>query len=297
MPIGNCMVSHHTSVARLLDHLLDEVETGHADEAVLLAAGMMDRAMSDPSSARDFRDTLLAHPLHPFLIQASRSHAEIANSADGIDDKHFGSSLRCLGSTRAGKARSEITTQWVTEAWKQGKNICLLDCGLNGELEALSHCDLSNIAIVHPDQQKLEAASSQMSQPFQALTADPVSYEPTTRYDLIIAPRVADAMTQAALSRWLSRWSDSVSQDGALCISSFVPGHLGLGWQSICMGRTVNCHDEAALQQAALVARLTTHTIRDASNSLVWAEMRSGASATNMGKTKNGHVIRHKGDR
>lgn len=98
--------------------------------------------------------------------------------------------------------------------------------------------------------------------------------------DILIAVGIADHHAADDLAGTLRQMSGDLAPGGSILISSFVPGHLGLGWQLICEGRQLHCHDETALEVAASQAGLILTHFRDASDCLVWAVLRQSSENT-----------------
>jgi hypothetical protein len=229
------MMTETPNPSTLYDHLLNEIEAGRDTEAVLLLAGMLDAAESDAESAEKFRSALLHHPLHQFLKHQSQ----------------HGDALARLGIERSRSTRTALGALAVEAAWKRGKHILAYQCGTEGELLRLAGQSQDNI--------RIERAGD----PF-----------PATRHDLILASHLPDRWPSTQLAGQLTKLGKRLRQGGVLLIASLVPGHLGHGLRQVCAGIPLHCHSESDLAHAANLAGFRLSTFRDASNSLIWAELR-----------------------
>lgn len=260
----------------LLDSLLGEVEAGRAGHAVLLLAGMLDanlgqardaaaNAWANEGAMAGWRNALRLHPIAQFLAplsadagDATRRRRILALLSDDIlppDStiavQRLHAAMAPIGFVRALKARLHLARQALTQAWQAGRSIAIIGDG-QAELAALSGLDTANITLV-PDCDAM----------------------PDRRFDLILAHHVPDDRAQRDMARAAARVAVHLELGGTLCLSGFVPAHLGMGWQAACLGRAPECHDEAGFAAVAAVAGLSLTHRRDVSNVLIWADLRA----------------------
>ncbi|MEQ1497392.1 MAG: hypothetical protein ABL914_01930 [Novosphingobium sp.] len=95
------------------------------------------------------------------------------------------------------------------------------------------------------------------------------------QFDLILAADLPDRITSTQLEPAIKAAADSLAAGGRLVLSFFVPGHLGCGWQTIWLDQQIERHAPAAFGAAARAAGLEPRLFHDASDSLVWAELRA----------------------
>ncbi len=244
---------------QFFDRVLGEFEAGHAGEAVLMLSGMLDASLDRGEGLAELRSAFTAHPLSTLCRHAAKS------------GNRLGDAVSRLGFARGLAARSELGGQAIERAWQAGKQILLLDCGERGELARLQALPLDNVALEHGDPAQFALLASR-----HAFAAP----EPGHRFDLILATGWADRCRSADLSDRTSRIAGRLAHGGRLLLSAFVPGHLGCGWQSVCMGRDLHCHDEDGLAAAASAAGLSITQFRDSSSSLIWAELRRAGATS-----------------
>lgn len=249
---------------QFFDRVLGEYEAGHAGNAVLMLSGMLDAALGRGERLGELRRTFAAHPLGAMCSLATKS------------DNGLGDSVARLGFARGLAARRELGAQAIERAWQAGKQVLLLDCGERGELVRLKGRELENISAEHsqPDQHATLVSRYGLA-----------AADPEHRFDLIVATAWPDGCSPEELAARITRATTRLSPDGRLLLSAFVPGHLGWGWQAVCMGRELHCHDEASLAAAAAQAGLAINQFRDGSGSLIWAELhKNGAASPARGK-------------
>lgn len=232
---GLAMTQYATTPHILYDHVLDEIEAGRDAAAILLLAGMLDAAATEAVRAEHWRSALLEHPLYKFITKRSVQDGAMAQ----------------LGFSRGLMARVELGRNAIEAAWKRGRDILLFQCGDAGELDGLHDHERGNIEIETRD----------------IATA-------ATNHDLILASNIADQLSHDQLSELIAQARKRLNPDGALILSSFVPGHIGGGLRQICTGQILHCHDENALAEAATTAGFSISNFRDASNCLIWAQLR-----------------------
>lgn len=219
----------------LYDHVLGEIEAGRDAAALLLLAGMLDAAETDPKRAEQWRGALVAHALYKFITQCSAR----------------GTAMASFGFSRGLIARVELGRNAIESAWQRGRQILLLQCGDDGELDGLLGLERNNIAF---EARAITSAAS--------------------KFDLIVASGIADQLAGDGFRNFIAHAANRLNVGGTLIVSSFVPGYLGNGLRQICAKQTLFCHDEISLAEAATAAGLGISTFRDASNCLIWAELR-----------------------
>lgn len=238
-------------LAPQFDQILGEIAAGRSERGILQLSGMLDAMVAEGLDQAAIRAGLLAHPL-----------------GQALNDPQAAQAAASLGFVEAGQTRAALARDTLEQAWQRGER-CLVfsDCG-GAELERLAGRDLSNLAL----------APAHRTNPalFPALAGS----EP---FDLILAAGLADRLSAAELAQFVSTAAYRLAPQGRLVMSTFVPGHLGSGWQAICFGRTVECHAEAALTEAAARADLSARLFRDASGCLIWAELNRTEISTKKG--------------
>lgn len=258
---------------QLLDQVVCEFESGRIGEAVLLLAGMLDAAATSPDEIAIWRHQIARHPAGRFL-----GHQDAARLADpapaGLSawERQLHAAVSQLGFARGLKARRELGARAIETAWQSGQRIALLDCGDLGELDRLRGRPLENIVLVHSDRQRAEGIASAHVPPLTIL--DPAAVQ-GRRFDLLLAS--ADRWSLDELAARLTAAAALLAPGASLLISAFAPGHLGAGWQAVCIGEASECHDENSLTTAARAADLAITHCRDSSGSLVWAVLQQAA--------------------
>ncbi len=269
----------------LLDHLLCEIQAGHASDAILMFAGMLDACTARLSDIAIWRQNLANHPARLFLQEVAAVKDQGAEQSCALTllsqtdlPKDTMTRVSCLhhtlsklGSVRGLQARLALSQQTIDNAWQQGKNIALFGCGTLGEIDHISGHDHSNVFV--------DQGNGKWNHGHPA-------------FDLILANSIADDLSSDELAARLAELAKQLNSNGRLIISAFAPGHLGQGWQQICLSRELVCHDEAILEAAAQCANLSIKTFRDASNSLIWAELRcvSACDISTGENHGNGHI-------
>lgn len=246
-----------TSHRQFFDRVLGECEAGHTGEAVLMLSGMLDTALGSGQRLAALRREFAAHPL-----------SRICATASPVGwNRRLRAAVARLGFARGLESRRELGARTIERAWQAGKQIALIGCGERGELDRLRGQALDNIALEHSD--PLLARKLGLSLPV-----------PGRRFDLIVATGLADRTAAAALAGQVAMLGEKLAPAGSLFLSAFVPEHLGWGWQAVCLGRDLHCHDEVGLGAAAAAADLAITQFRDSSASLIWAELHKTGAAS-----------------
>lgn len=242
------MPQYTTTPHLLYNHVLGEIESGRDAAALFLLAGMLDAAATEPAHVEQWRRVLLAHPLYKFITKP------------GVQ----GGAMAELGFARGLVARVELGRNAIEAAWKRGRRILLFQCGENGELDGLKGHELGNIS-------------------FESHDIAPVA----SHYDSIFATSLADQLSHQQLVTLIEQAKIRLKPGGSIFLSSFVPGHLGGVLHQICAGRSLQFHDESDLVAASAAAGCSISHFRDASNGLIWAELRvAGATSHIKGDQK-----------
>lgn len=260
------MTFNSAHIGQFLDQVFGEIEAGRAEAGVLLLAGLLDAAQPGSPEVAALRKLLAAHPLRRYLDAEPRSPA-------------LSAALAQLGFIRGLSTRSALSASAIEHAWQQGKWIALLDCGEADELVRLSGRNLDDLLAAHRD----AGATTRLRQSCgpSLRIADPApDVLGKDCFDLIVATGWPDRLPAEALAEQLTALTGNLAPAGRLLLSSFVPGHLGWGWQTICLGRDLHCHDEVALARCASHAGLAATQFRDPSGSLIWAELRTQTPST-----------------
>lgn len=255
--------------AALLDQVVSEFESGRVTGAVLMLAGMLDAVATDSSEVAVCRKQIARHPLRQFL--GHTTGATLSQPApDGLSawERQLHAAVGQLGFVRGLRVRRELGARAIEAAWQQGQRIALLDCGELGELDRLKCRALDNVVLVHRDRSSAEAIAAVHVPRLAILAPHQVANQ---RFDLQLA--TADDCPATELAARLSAIATQLAPGGSLLLSAFAPGHLGAGWQAVCMGRDLNCHDEPSLTAAARAAGLAIAHYRDSSGSLIWAAL------------------------
>ncbi len=247
-----------TSHRPFFDQVLGEYEAGHAGEAALMLSGMLDAALGQGERLGQLRRDFAGHPLSALCKLAAKP------------GNRLGEAVARLGFARGLNTRRDLGAAAIEQAWQSGKQVLLADCGERGELARLRGRALDNFALDHGDPVHRTALAGRFG-----LTAP----APEQRFDLILATGWADYCGTTELARRVEQAATRLAPAGRLLLSAFVPGHLGWGWQAVCMGRDLHCHDEDSLADLAENAGLTINQFRDGSGSLIWAELHKDGAA------------------
>ncbi|HQV02172.1 MULTISPECIES: hypothetical protein [unclassified Novosphingobium] len=259
---------------QLLDQVVGQFETGRTAEAVLLLAGMLDSAVTGPEAAEAWRRLLAGHPVSRFLGSSDpRLLADPDPQGISAWERQLHAAQSQLGFVRGLSTRRELGAKAVETAWQKGQQIALLECGELGELDRLRGLAVDNVTLVQRDRRRGEAIAARHAPPLRVL--NPAEAQ-GLQFDLLLA--TADSLAAADLANQLSAYAGLLTPGASLLISAFVPGHLGAGWQAVCLGRELECHDETSLIAAARAAGLTISPYRDSSGSMIWAVLQSAAS-------------------
>lgn len=254
------LISHRT----FFDRVLGEYEAGHPEEAALMLSGMLDAVLGQGERLSKLRREFFSHPLASLCLVAAKP------------GNRLGDAVSRLGFARGLLARRELGAQAIEQTWMGGRQILISDCGERGELRRLNGRALDNVVLEHADPLQENALRDRFG-----LSAA----EPGQRFDLIVATSWADNCKPSELGSQVERAAERLSPTGRLLLSAFVPGHLGWGWQAVCMGRDLHCHDEQGLAAVAAKAGLAINQFRDGSGSLIWAELqKTGAESPTRGQ-------------
>ncbi len=259
------MNTEATSHRQFFDKVLGECEAGHTRDAVLMLSGMLDVSLGQPGAVTTLRQEFAAHPLNQVVSSAPRPTGHQTQTALTGRSRCLHDAVSRLGFSRGLAARAELGARAVELAWQRGEQIALLDCGELGELERLRGNAIDNIAMAHEERATEDWLRSQFG------LAAP---GPKPRYDLILATGWADDCDTDELAKRLGTAMRWLAPKGSLLLSAFVPGHLGAGWQAICLRRDLVCHAEFDLARAAALAGFGLSQFRDSSGSLIWAELK-----------------------
>lgn len=270
-----------TSPTHFLNQVLSEIEAGHTGEALLMLSGMLDGAVTNDGDLTLWRQSLKGHPIHKIVLDMLASLHVIKNS-ECVDRQLLGAPqligpagskaiteiVSKLGFVRAMAARRLLLQQTIGEVWRIGGRIALSEQDRIDALDGLGGLDMQN---VHFLSQELHLCTSCTS-----VDGDiPQHDKPCPgQFDLILASNLADHLEQNALARICAGFAERLKYDGRIVLSAFAPGHLGQGLHQLCVNPDLVCHTEETLQQTACVAGLIITSFRDASDSLIWAEMR-----------------------
>ena len=277
-----------TQPIHLLNQVLAEVEAGHATEALMMLSGMLDASVARGQGLNSWRASLTGHPLSRLLS----AHLTLPVDTSNLDSacitetpvsrfsplsgatKMMAESFSRMGFVRALDARQSLSRQCVAEAWSVGKQVALFDCANLGALDELTGRDMQNIVSVSGAQTGTDFCNTSGSHSF-AIHA--VGANSGQQFDLILASTIADRLRKAELISACKHFAAKLKPNGRIILSAFAPGHLGVGLQQLCLNPDLVCHSEQALEDVAAAADLSITSFRDASNSLIWAELRSNS--------------------
>ncbi len=245
-----------THLQQIFDQLLLQVETAGFDEAILLLAGTLDGALAAGIDTARLNRLLQAHPLARFVKLRGNGTAPEEPGSTTADRLHYAVSR--LSTERGQRLREKLTLSVIEEASKSGKAICLIGSPGRKVEDFLAKEPLADLHCV------AEIAAAETL---------------GRKFDRILAPALADAMTRDELQKFVGRAAALLAASGCLTLSSFAPNHLGMGWKIICEKQTVQCHRDDALAQIAAAAGLSFAQFHDASGSLAWSEMQKRQAA------------------
>lgn len=259
-------------IEAMLDALMHEVEAGRAGHAVLLLAGMLDAAL-ERAAISPWRSALLQHPLYGFLAPLSAQRDQ-----RGDQRRHLAtlarSELPAGASTALCRLHAAMAPLGFVQALRARRTLSLHALTPHHNANATNG---RRVAIIGdaPDlnqDQLYKGWAVTMAADWRDLTT--FAQRNNARFDQVLAPDLADHVAEAALPDVLAALRPTVSSDGVLTLSSFAPSHVGRGWQEALLGRAPQCHSEQAWGRAAQAAGLALHHRRDASNALIWCDLR-----------------------
>ena len=223
-------------IGTLFDQVLWEIESGQVEQAVFRLAGILDGLEA------------AGEPLA--RIEAQYSGHRISDAFAHLGEKPWGRSSRCdrleaaiarLGHARAIESRNRLARETFDNAIEQGQSVLLAD----DEAKAVVHA---------------------LDQPVASRSAP---------FDLILAVGLSARLQPGGLATELSHLAKRLRPGGIIAITAFLPGGAGLFWHLLEGGDRLVCHDEAALQNAALSAGCDIRQFRDESDCLLWAVLRA----------------------
>jgi hypothetical protein len=261
---------------RFYNQVLTEIEAGHVQDGIHLLVGMLDAVNVRAEALAEARDALRAHDLSRMLAQdplfgnadLRQDHLSdrltlLAGKAPDAEISSTGRRLfeasSALTVSRALRLRQLRFDQKLNRAWQKGQNIGLITSIAGDALTPLAGTESANVSII---------ASDKALQHLSEATAEP------KRFDLILAPDLADQHDAASLTGLLTLMRRCLADHGSIVLAALVPGHLGAGWCAACLNWQPQCHDDVALRQLAEAAGLTAQIYHDETGCIVWGEMR-----------------------
>ncbi len=234
-------------LTRSLDRIHARIAAGDASGGVLQLACMLDTALIDRAEIAQFKPMLHSHPI-----------------ADCLGSARVREAIAQLDPLRALAGREQQLRGETEQAWRRGLT-CLLVGPLAGRgLDRLAGRDLSNIA-------QCAGAGELDSLP----AAD--------RFDLILAPDLADTAAPDVLADRLTDLAARLRPGGRLVLAAFVAEHAGHGWRDMFFVPPIHSHAPQAIAAAARSAGLSARLFEDATGCLVWAELRPAVGADHPG--------------
>jgi hypothetical protein len=276
--------------------ILTELQAGNVQGGITLLVGMLDAVADDGVALRLASDELKTHDLWQLLLQEPLCAHAAAHPGDihalgdmicldGHQSVTSSTGFRLFGVTsdltfsRAFRERRRQAGEILVRAWQAGRSICLPGCSDFGALAALAGQDLSNIIIADANPDCLARLKDQLGPSINTVDEEALSFLKNAavtgqRFDLICATELLDALAPDDLAATLSAMQGALAADGKILTASLLPDHLGNGWRRACLGWAIHCHDELQVERAASAAGLTARSYRDATDCVVWAELK-----------------------
>lgn len=282
---------------RFYNSVLTELQAGNVHDGIILLVGMLDSAGRDAAALEVAHKELTSHDLwqillqDPLCAQATAAPGKYSALGDMICQEACPSAatstgFRLFGVTheltfaRAFRERRRQAAEILVRSWQLGRRICLPGCSDFQALGALEGQDLSNIIVVDANPDCLAQLKARLGHSIATVNEDPLAFLRRSaaeehRFDLVCATEMLDALDQRDLPDTFAAMRGSLAENGKILTASLLPEHLGSGWRRACLGWNIHCHDDARIEQAATAAGLSVQTYHDATDCVVWAEMKS----------------------
>ncbi len=235
-------------------------------QATSMLYGMLDAALVSGQDLGAWRRTLEGHPLAAILpVKGLRSRkASASKQVVAACEQAAG----WLGLARASAARAALAKGELVKAMAAGQSICLLGHTACEAMGGAHNLDLDRLCFIPlPGEASKLAVGWISSLPDMRDARD-------GQFDLIIATGLAQQYQGRRLRLVLENIRRLLSPNGKLLLASSLPGHLGLGWQTLCEGREIHCQDEKAIAAHAYATGYGISQCRDATDSIIWATLR-----------------------
>ena len=261
------------------DRVMQQVEVGHARNALIQLSGMLDASGMNSGGLAAAGDALRRHDLFALLRRAQCPEPDTSTSAiptllrapsllpsfDPTAQMLF-TAMREIPPVHAILKRGDHAGRIIAQAWKEGRSICLSGTGYSDALRILDGRDLGNVTVCGAS----ELPRAAVRQRFDTL-AD--ALEAGACFDLIYAPDLLFETAQDRLAETFSAVAASLTADGTALMSSLLPDHLGSGWRKLCLAWEPHCHAEEPLAHAAQAAGVTARFYDDREGCILWCEV------------------------
>lgn len=291
-------------IERFYDQTLGLIEQGHTKLALPMLAGKLYAAHAEAGNWTETRQSLLRHPLHAVLmedpytahcVQRPRGYAGDAALIDILYDQKLpertsqrGADLfsitTAFPAAEAVRMRRAYAQTRVTQAWQEGKRVCVLACGHFREADPLIGEDMSNMVVVDQDNLSLDIVRSNHGASVKIVEANVFNYLRSAishgeTFDLVYTLGLTDYLDTRAMRLLHKMMKACLAPGGTMLIANFLPFHLGTGWMDAVMDWHLIYREGAELETYAREIGMTPKTWRDATDSIVWCEMTDEQSA------------------
>lgn len=281
-----------TSTTAFFDHILAQIEAGHASEAIARLAGMLDHRSGEGDIAT-LRRALIAHPLFDLLCHEPATAIAQRGAPDRID-RLVGAMLDTAAAStgdlsaqmlaaavgggalyRAIRARVGHAGEMLARAWREGRSIAILGDTFHAELNGLAARDLGNVTVADADPARMAVIRAALDPSTTVHQLTPATFLAAAtragdRFDLLYLPRLAETTATPDLAVLFARAAPLLSATGSIVLPAFSADRIGRGWQRACLDWDVQEHDEAALAAAARRAALSSRIFQDAAGCFQW---------------------------
>ncbi len=283
--------------ARFYTSVLTELQAGNVQGGLTLLVGMLDSVGEEATALAQASAELRRHDLWQLLLHeplcahaaAQPDKCHVLGEIICGEARHAAASstgIRLYGVTseltfsRAFRERRRQAGEILVRSWQNGRSICLPGCSDFSALAALAGQDLSNVTVADANPDCLARLKDRLGQSINTVNAEALAFLHRAaacgqRFDFICATELLDTLDQAALPQTFTAMRGVLSAEGKIVTANLLPDHLGSGWRQACLGWDIHCHDEAQIERAAAAAGLTARTYRDATDCVVWAELKS----------------------
>ena len=283
---------------RFFDQILEMIERGNADQAMMLLTGKLYNAVEDSESWPQTRAELRQHTLYNVLLEdpltgrsarRPRGYPGDAALIDIIYDKASPDPMTRRGrevfnvsvafqACEGVRQRRAYAETLVTTAWAEGKRILVLACGHFREGDVLIGKDITNITLVDQDEESLAVIRRNHGDGADLQAANVVRYLRAAvargdQFDLIYTLGLTDYLEDRTMDLLHRLAKASLAPNGVFLLANFLPGHLSVGWMDAVMDWQLIYRDEAELTAFADAIGLAARTWRDETDSIAFCEM------------------------